>query len=81
MKKTYVKPQVYFEDFQLSASIAAGCEVTTTLQTAEGQCGFDDGAHIIFIQGYTGCVYGQDESSSSICYHVPDQNYNLFTSA
>lgn len=25
MKKTYVKPQVYFEDFQLSASIAGDC--------------------------------------------------------
>lgn len=28
-EKTYVKPQVFFEDFQLSASIAAGCEYTT----------------------------------------------------
>lgn len=25
MKKSYVKPQVLFEDFQLSASIANGC--------------------------------------------------------
>ena len=25
MKKSYVKPQVYFEDFQLSASIAGDC--------------------------------------------------------
>lgn len=25
MKKSYVKPKVYFENFQLSASIASGC--------------------------------------------------------
>ena len=25
MKKTYIKPQVYFEDFQLSASFAGDC--------------------------------------------------------
>lgn len=26
MKKSYVKPQVYFENFQLSASIAGTCD-------------------------------------------------------
>ena len=29
MKKQYVKPELYFEDFELSANIATGCEAPT----------------------------------------------------
>lgn len=80
MKKTYVKPQVYFESFQLSANIAAGCGPTTKLATEQAQCGFDDGSgKIIFLQDITGCAYGQDEGSNSICYHTFEGN-KLFTS-
>lgn len=80
MKKTYVKPQVYFESFQLSANIAAGCGTITKLATEQAQCGFDDGSgSTIFIQGYTGCSYGPDEDSGSICYHTFEGN-KLFTS-
>lgn len=79
MKKTYVKPQVYFENFQLSANIAAGCGTITKLATEQAQCGYNDGIKVIFIQDYTGCSYGQDEGSNSICYHTFEGN-KLFTS-
>lgn len=36
MKKSYVKPKVYFENFQLSASIASGCGVAVGHD--EGKC-------------------------------------------
>ena len=80
MKKAYVKPQVYFVDFQLSASIAAGCEVINTTHT-QNVCGFDDGVAVIYLtQGI--CNYVQnDGANDKICYHVPDQSNNLFTSA
>ena len=80
MKKSYVKPQVYFEDFQLSASIAAGCEVINTLH-AENQCGFNDGVEVIYLTQEI-CDYVQDDGADGkICYHMPDQSNNLFTSA
>lgn len=83
MKKSYVKPQVYFEDFQLSASIAAGCEVINKLQT-EGVCGYQmSGSLTIFTLSVEGCGKCpiEDGSRNDLpCYHQPNETYNLFNS-
>lgn len=39
MKKTYVKPQAFFESFELSASIAGACAVN--LHFGEFQCFYE----------------------------------------
>ena len=84
MKKSYVKPQVFFEDFQLSASIAAGCEVRIT-NPSEGTCGYEvSGGMIVITENVSGCTTPIEDGSSTangLCYHVPFQTYNLFTSA
>ena len=82
MKKTYVKPQVFFEDFQLSASIAAGCEYTTN--HAMNVCVYQIvGGRNVFIDARTNCVdiTVPDGQYGNVCYHVPAGTSNLFTSA
>lgn len=83
MKKTYVKPQVYFEDFQLSASIAAGCAPETGITHSQGVCGLKFGPKTIFVEGVSGCTDGvPDDGQTGYCYHNPtDTLKKLFASA
>ena len=83
MKKSYVKPQVCFEDFHLSTSIAAGCEYTTN--QAMNQCVYHLANDVgnVFVDANTNChdITAPGGSYGSICYHVPADTNNLFTSA
>ena len=79
MKKPYVKPQVYFENFQLSASIAAGCKLISN--AVEYSCPYTDPdlEVTIFVEGST-CQYGPPGGNDSVCYHPPAGNNVIFTS-
>ena len=85
MKKVYTKPQIEFESFTLCNNIAAGCETTTNLPSAN-QCGMDFSGLVVFMTGMTGCTgiqidnVGGDGEFNGICYHVPNGDNNLFTS-
>ena len=81
MKKTYSKPDVLFEDFSLSTSIAAGCERKTLLPGPE-TCGFKFGADVVFVTGVAGCQEIVDDGSiaDGFCYHTPSDAFNLFHS-
>ena len=79
MKKTYVKPQVFFEDFQLSASIAAGCAYKTghTMDI----CAYETAGKSIFVDEVVACTTTtQDGNWSGLCYHNPTDTTKLFTS-
>ena len=87
MKKAYSKPEVTFEDFNLTTSIASGCEFTTNL-SAQNECGLDFSGLIVFMTGMAGCADGVqipptapggDGEYVGICYNVP-QGQNLFAS-
>lgn len=78
MKKAYVKPQVYFEDFQLSASIAAGCTKTTNL--TQDVCGVKFGPMTIFLDSIAACDEIVTDGEDGYCYHNPDDYNRLFTS-
>ncbi len=81
MKKTYVKPEVYFESFELSANIATGCSTITKTLNEEQLCGFFDGVDIIFLNGMSACTYPTtDGSYNSMCYHHPAADTKLFSS-
>lgn len=88
MKKAYTKPQIMFEDFSLSTSIALGCEFESENNAVKGTCGyFDEGLQdIVFVDSNTGCTFEapvDDKNNphyNGICYDIPDENYNLFTS-
>lgn len=82
MKKTYEKPQILFESFTLSTSINGGCEKPTNLPS-QNQCGLDFSGLMVFMTGMTGCQdiqIGEGDSFDGICYHVPSEDNNLFTS-
>ena len=84
MKKEYVKPIVVFEDFTLNTNIAGSCEEKTNLP-ARGSCGWipDDRWILgpIFTGASTGCAVTPSEAGyDTLCYHVPNESYNLFNS-
>ena len=78
MKKVYTKPEIFFDSFELSQSIAAGCELIAS-NLARYSCPLtpkDLGEdYTIFVQG--ACIY---EGQDTICYDVPQADYNVYTS-
>lgn len=80
MKKSYVKPQACFEDFQLSANIAAGCSWKSGHNLDD--CTFDvPGVGSVFITNEQGCKYvSKKDGDYGVCYHVPIDSTKLFTS-
>lgn len=75
MKKSYVKPQLYFENFQLSTSIAAGCGFATN--HAKGDCNYIPNVGTVFSQNPT-CLIVPDESG--VCYQISVDGQKVFTS-
>lgn len=82
MKKTYAKPQIVFESFQLTANIAGDCN-TRPNSASEATCGYiDDNGWIVF-QNSTVCIHvqvGPDGKHNGLCYHVPTGDMSVFTS-
>ena len=79
MKRIYKKPVVIIEDFSLQTSIAAGCKFKTDLPT-EGQCGYPTRNGVVFVSTITGCDYHTPDTNDSLCYHVPNEDYDIFNS-
>lgn len=86
MKKTYVKPEIMFENFSLSTNIAGDCEGPAVGNPARGTCGipgsgpnmnlFSEG-----IGGTNGChIISEDSPNDEFCYHNPTEYNNLFNS-
>lgn len=80
MKKIYSKPEIMFESFTLSENIAGDCEFKTKLPSKDN-CGYEAGrGNVIFISKETGCTYTSPDGYDTICYHVPNDNSELFNS-
>ena len=89
MKREYTKPDILFESFSLSTSIAGDCAVKTNTP-AEGKCGVPStGLGIIFTTALTSvCTFGVVDdgtfvvpgSNDRVCYHTPTPVNNLFNS-
>ena len=82
MKKPYVKPQVYFEDFQLSANIAGNCgNKGGAKHTDANTCYFEDA---FFGQPFlTAGICDptpQDGDFPSVCYDNPSDTTRVFAS-
>lgn len=82
MKKTYLKPEIVFENFSVSTNIAAGCGVNNDTMSS-GNCGLEYGDEMIFLEIVTGCTTKIEDGSTdynSFCYHVPIDTSLLFNS-
>ena len=81
MKKTYERPQIVFESFELSQSIAAECLYITN--AARGTCAIDtgDGIGMLFTSSVDACEYEPGPGMhDDICYDNPGENPNVFSS-
>lgn len=82
MKREYSRPDIIFEDFSLSAAIAAGCgEKTNT--PSQYSCGLDFGpGGMVFTQDVSGCTIqvGDNGEYNGLCYHVFCDESRLFNS-
>lgn len=83
MKKTYVKPEVYFESFELSANIAAGCGADYKGKVNSQNihaCGYIYNGQAIFISPNI-CYYEtQDGKEYGLCYDIPTGDNKIFAS-
>lgn len=84
MKKTYVKPQILFENFSLDTNIAGDCE-SIVGNPAKDTCGVpgSDGSSL-FSTSVSGCDFDWDglagDNYDGFCYHAPTDENNLFNS-
>lgn len=78
MKKSYQKPEIHYESFLLSQSIATTCDVGAHY-ASEDSCAFyiEEIDMWIFSHGTDGCVY---HNWDNICYHVPNGVISIFQS-
>lgn len=81
MKKPYVKPQIAYESFQLSTSIAASCALLGT-NSAQYVCPVEDpeSGFLFFADGVTSPCDTVPIGGDSICYDIPTANWNVFSS-
>ena len=82
MKKPYIKPQIAFESFQLSTSIAASCALLGT-NSAQYVCPVEDpdSGFMLFAEDITSlCDTAPMGGNDGICYDVPLENWNVFSS-
>ena len=73
MKRAYSKPEIFFESFKLSSSIAYTCEGDKGNQGSKETCTFDDNGYAIFLSKETGCIV-------YVCYDVPQADTTIFGS-
>lgn len=75
MKKEYKKPELLFDSFELSVSIAAGCENILKAPIYFGGKNIFAAAIECDREPTVG-----EENLYSGCYHNPDDTQNVFTS-
>ena len=81
MKKEYTKPEIVFESFSLSVSIAAGCEEKVDNQ-AVYSCPYESSGNVLtFTDSIDLCDFTPDDGKwNGFCYHHPDGGPNIFNS-
>ena len=82
MKKVYSKPEIIFEDFTLSTSIAS-CDVQANSAIYQCAVEFVPGVGFLFDSTEYGCnmlIEDGSEDYNGICYHNPTPSNNVFNS-
>lgn len=83
MRKTYNKPKLWYEDFRLSQSIAAGCEGIANF--VEGSCSVTvkipgSNTLIELFMSNSVCSHVPPNPDDSVCYHAPSDGMNVYSS-
>ena len=77
MKKNYNKPQIFYENFGISSSIAA---CATGVAATEDTCGYTVAGRTLFTANNTGCEYVTQDGEFGVCFYIPSSETNLFAS-
>lgn len=82
MKKKYEKPVVFYEEFELTESVAGNCTLIFNHEVDnchEGglKPGFDNRPYLPFTAGIESCVLGPSED---YCYYNSESLYKGFNS-
>ena len=78
MKKEYKKPKLYFDSFELSSSIAAGCKLISNHSGTSCAVWDKDLGVSYFTEGV--CTYTTTPGDGKICYDVPFDRSMVFSS-
>ena len=80
MRKTYHKPKLWYEDFRLSQSIAAGCMGIANY--AEGQCTvtYEGPGYKFELFSAGTCPDSPPNPDDYVCYHAPYDGMNVYSS-
>ena len=81
MKKIYSKPQIVFDSFELSQSIAAGCVYISN--HAQNVCKVtinEPGWADIAVFADSSCTTTPPSGNDRICYDVPTDDTRVFSS-
>ena len=86
MKKAYVKPGMYVENFTLSQSVAAGgCGAAQDSTLGKpgladrNACGWDMGNAIIWTLGEANCDFPGADEYEGVCYNNPGPGNAIFS--
>lgn len=77
MKKTYSKPQLVFDSFEVAENIAA---CASDARATQGECVVYIGGMPVFTTQVTGCRFKATDGAYGICYYVPSADNALFGS-
>lgn len=93
MKKSYQKPSIYVESYELAQSIAINCHLDLSQDSTLGRpthaapgvnnCGWDMG-NVIFFVADSSCTEEEDPTDfdwGGICYNAPQGATQIFASA
>ena len=81
MRKAYNKPEIIFESFKMTESIARNC--THIINThSQNACGVEFGGQTLFVDTVSVCTWAIDDGNTNdgICYHVPIPGNTYFNS-
>ena len=80
MKKAYRKPELWYEDFQLSQTIASGCEGIANFTEGHCQVILEGPGYSIVLFNADTCPDSPPNPDDYVCYHAPTEGNNVFSS-
>ena len=80
MKKEYIRPQIVFDCFELTDSIAAGCSFLSQNQAPYSCPVLDPELGFTLFTDPLICQSTPPGGNDSICYNVPTADYSVYIS-
>ena len=84
MKRVYVKPTLYIEQFTLTQTIASGCgdnlDFSMATHTSIENCGWEVAPGLILFMSFDICNLPTEYYDGVVCYNAPAGGNNVFSS-